>query len=68
MNIDVKKIRRIMRSKGLFLKDLARMTNVPYKTLLWNFKNPNKMKVQLLCAICKALDINISDVLEGSEK
>lgn len=68
MNIDVKKIRRIMRSKGLFLKDLAKMTNVPYKTLLWNFKNPNKMKVQLLCAICKALDINISDVLEGSDE
>ena len=57
-----------MRSKGLFLKDLAKMTNVPYKTLLWNFKNPNKMKVQLLCAICKALDINISDVLEGSDE
>lgn len=68
MNIDVKKIRRIMRDKGLFLKDLAKRTNTPYKTLLWNFKYPSKMKVQLLCSICKELDINISDVIEGSEK
>lgn len=68
MNIDVKKIRRIMRDKGLFLKDLAKRTNTPYKTLLWNFKHPSKMKVQLLCAICKELDINISDVIKGSDE
>lgn len=67
--VNYRKIRRIMKEQHIFLNDLAKRINVPYKTLLWQFKNEADIKISMLVDICKVLDIDINEILikEGEE-
>lgn len=60
--VDYDKIRRIMKYNNITIKELAEKIDVPYKTLLYDFKKCN-MKVSILLKICNELDICIKDVL-----
>lgn len=62
MMVDYKKIKRIMKYNNITVKELAERINIPYKTLLYNFKHED-MKVRILLDICKELDICIKDIL-----
>ena len=61
--VNYRKIRRIMKEQHIFINDLAERTGIPYKTMLWQFKNEADIKISMLMKICRVLGIDIKDIL-----